>query len=83
MVRVNQFIALGAVLALSMLTAQTALAGPAGATGDSITVVGSVGGGPGNLWVTDPDLASANLGYLILLSLNITFYDAIICQMSQ
>lgn len=51
MVRVNQFIALGAILALSLLTAHTAFAGPAGSTGDSFTVAGSASG---NLWTTDP-----------------------------
>ena len=63
MVRVNRFIALGAILALSMLTAQTTFAGPGGITGDSITVFGSVNGGnETSLWITDPDLGSLNLG---------------------
>ena len=62
MVRVNQFIALGAVLALSLLTANTAFAGPAGSTGDSLNVAGSISGSAGNLWVTDPNGGGLNLG---------------------
>ena len=54
MVRVNQFIALAAVLALSLFAAQTTFAGPGGSAGDSFTIVGSVGGSSANLWVTDP-----------------------------
>jgi hypothetical protein len=62
MVRVNQFIALGAILALSLLTAHTAFAGPAGSSGDSLNVVGQVGGGANsNVWVTDPNGGGANL----------------------
>lgn len=63
MVRVNQFIALGAVLALTLLTTHTAFAGPAGSSGDSLTVAGSVEGGlRTNLWTTDPNGGGLNLG---------------------
>ena len=61
MVRVNQFIALGAVLALTLLTTHTAFAGPAGSS-YPLTVAGSVAGSPGNLWVTDPNGGGLNLG---------------------
>ena len=65
MVRVNQVIALGAVLALSLLTAQTALAGAAGAGGDSFTVVGpGTAASPSGLglWTTSPTGGPQNLG---------------------
>lgn len=54
MVRVNQFIALAAILALSLFAAQTTFAGPGGSAGDSFTVVGEGLGGLTNLWITDP-----------------------------
>ena len=62
MVRVNQVIALGAVLAFSLLTANSSLAGPAGAGGDSFTTVGALAGKSSKVWVTDPTGGGANLG---------------------
>ena len=56
MVRVNRFIALAAVLALSLFAAQTTFAGAGGVAGDSFTVVGPIGvlELEPNLWTTDP-----------------------------
>ena len=55
MVRVNQFIALAAILALSLFAAQTTFAGPGGSAGDSFTVAGQIGlATNGNMWATDP-----------------------------
>jgi len=54
MVRVNRFIALAAVLALSLFAAQATFAGPGGSAGDSFTIVGEGLGGLTKLWTTDP-----------------------------
>jgi hypothetical protein len=55
MVKVNQFIALAAVFALSFFAAQATFAGPGGSAGDTFTVAGGFDGAEtGNTWATDP-----------------------------